>query len=216
MSTEEVSVFEYGDGTYGQGYYGGGTNINNITDIVDNWPSQAIDVHSQPLYDWLSVLVSEYYRLDVEINELYENRFVETAQGVELEKLGKPVDIERRYGESDSSLRRRVRAGFARATSTTDFKIFAQITSTVLGTDTSNITLNRGSDFPNSPTVEVVVPDTVVNEDFNESDAKTYLEEAVPVGHTVDVTVQGTFAFQTSDGSTLTGAGFGDGKFRTE
>lgn len=175
---------------------------DNIDDIIKNFVYPVPLAGDQNLPKLLGVLASENRRIDLEVESLYDNRFVESASGRELEKLAFEVGTRRKTDEIDDSLRRRVFGSYAAQSSDTSYDNFATAALQTLGADPAEIELTTPPDTTNPKTVELRVDgsrlDTVP---LTDSEIVTLLERANSAGATVEVTASGTFAFAGDDTS---------------
>lgn len=182
--------------------------------VVEAWPYDFQYIGQDgPLYGYLRAFTSELERLDDDITALYEQRFIETATGPELDKLGAEVGIDRDPGEGDDAYRYRVRLGKAVAASNGTAEDIATI-----------LTIAFDEDALDSISVEHVTGDPVLSvqvsssriEDvpITQSELEGLLRRAIPVGTDITVITDEVFAFAESDGTAPSyGAGFGDGKW---
>lgn len=183
-------------------------DIDNTEEIVDNW-EYPINIHDEDnLYKLLKVLASQNKRLDVEIDELYKNRFLETATGRELEKIGQLVGVIRKTGEGDRKLRTRIRAGFAASASDSTYDSFASAAISILDASPETITF-RTPPETNPKVIEVEIDSSVFdNTPLTEEEIIVLLNGAISVDARVQIGQSGTFAFEGDDESLK---GFNDG-----
>lgn len=211
--TDIVYVTGFGDGGFGSGTFGGSISVNNITDAVENWENDAAIPHKgSTLYDLLEVLISEYYRLDLDIDDIEDAKFVQSASGEHLDKLGHLVNVTRKFGETDDKYRKRVTVGYAIASASTTFDNFATIVFNMLDADTDDLEINPN--YPAKVTVKTF-GSTIDDNVLTESEIVDLLSSAVPAGHDVTITKEGTFEFSSSSYTPPSGTGFGEGSFGT-
>lgn len=176
-------------------------NQENREEIIENW-NHPIEPHEDTnLYQLLQVLVSENKRLDIELDEVYDNRFVDTATGSSLGKIGNLVGINRKTGEKDSKLRKRIRAGFAAHASDTTYNSFATAALAILDGSPDSVSFVTPPETPNK-TVEVQM-DAGDFEDnpLTEDELIVLLNGALSIDGQVIVKTTGTFAFAGNDSS---------------
>jgi hypothetical protein len=181
-------------------------------DVVTEWPYgfQSIP-EGESLYEYLGVFVSELQRRDSSIGELADQRFIETATGRELEKLGKEVGITRQAGEDDDSLRLRVQIGKAVAASNGTPEDIRTICAIAFGEDElDSITVSQVS---GDPVLSFQIPSSLINDiPLSQSQLEDQLRATFPAGSDVTIITDDVFAFAESDGTAPAyGAGFGDG-----
>lgn len=177
------------------------TSQDNVDDVVDAWDLPVPPTAGNNIHDLLSVLVSELQRTDTDIEGIYGDRFLDTATGKELGKIGDPVDATRQTGESDDHFRQRIQSIYGARSSDATYDAFAQITLSVLDAGPSDVSL----DVPPQPldaTVTVQADSqTISNSPFTESEITDLLQESVTAGHDVVIEKTGTFAFDGDDGA---------------
>lgn len=99
------------------------TNNRNEQDIVNNWDHPINLTDDKNLQKLLQVVALENNRIDLDIEEIYDSKFLKTATGKELEKLGDLVGVNRKTTEGDIKLRKRIQAEFAAQASDTTYEI---------------------------------------------------------------------------------------------
>lgn len=162
-------------------------------DLIERWPYdfQYIDSGS-PHYDYLSIFANEMRRVDAFIDELYEQRFIQTATDKELEKLGAPLGVTKRPNESTESFRLRVALGKAIAASDGTAEDIEAILRIAFGEDElSDIDVQN---VDNQPVTEFAVPQPYIDDiPLTRTEFESELERAFPCGHGVQVITTDTF-----------------------
>ena len=185
-------VLSWGDQRYGRTNYGGWRDVNNITDIEAKFQEDLFPIRNKELYDLFRVYTTQLYYLDIQIDEIYDNRFIDTARGRELELLGGNVGVPRKTGEPDDKYRIRVKAGFARASADTTFENFANIVLSVLQTDKSNVEITT----PNPKVARIKTTSAVVDASpFTTEEIIEMLDESLEMDAKTEIEVQGSFSF---------------------
>jgi len=165
----------------------------NTPDVIDRWPYdfQHID-DSDKLWDYMSAFASELRHIDVFIDELYEQRFLKTATGRELEKLAGEVGVTRQAGENDADLRYRTRLRKAIAASDGTAEDIETIMSIAFeDKDLSNIDVVHST---GEPVIQFRVPQPYLDEiPLSRPDFQTELERSFPAGHGVEVSTSDTW-----------------------
>ena len=176
--------------------------------IRDNWPYyRVVPTEEGAVYDLLTVLETEYDRVDVQLDELQEQRFIETATGVELDKLASEVGVVRETGESDKRLRFRTKIAKAITRSSGNIYELAQLFNLLFEDDTTDVTLTP---VPDAPVINAEVSDTIIQDTpVTQSELERLLTQALPSGDALQITTKDTFAF---DGETTAG-GFNEGEW---
>lgn len=174
---------------------------DNTEEIVKDWDHPIQPHETDNLYKLLEVISSENDRLDLELNELYENRFLDTATGLELEKVGDLVGVNRKTGESDGKLRKRIRGAFAAQASDTTYESFANTAISILEADLSEIEFVTPPDTP-PKVVEIQLDGSVFNGiPLTKNELVILLNGAVSIDARVRIKETGTFAFDGNDSS---------------
>jgi len=176
--------------------------------IQDNWPyDRVVPTEEGAVYDLLTVLETEYDRIDVQLDELQEQRFIETATGVELDKLASEVGVVRETGESDKRLRFRTKIAKAITRSSGNIYELAQLFNLLFKDGATDITLTP---VPDAPAINVEVSDIIVQDaPVTQSKLESLLTQALPSGDALQITTKATFAFA---GDTDSG-GFNEGEW---
>lgn len=169
-----------------------------------------LDIPSAPrsrnnVAEFVGVYGDELQHLDIDIEEVYDDRFVQTATGRELEKLAKFVGVRRNTGEVDDKFRKRILANFFALSSDTTFEDFARVVKDITDGDASEISILRPPDTP-SAQVDILVDGAVLDDSpLTNTEIEGLLKEAVPAGHTVNLVERGTFAFASTEDDGLLG-----------
>jgi hypothetical protein len=153
------------------------TTLHN--DLTEQWPYETIGIDDdEAIADVLRALQTELDELDGEIQNLRDQRFVDTATGPELEKLGAEVGVVPETGESEDRYRYRVRLGKAIADSDGTLPTFAQILHVALGEDATSVSLAPVTD---EPAVQLSIPSDVINDlPVTQSELEGILVDALP------------------------------------
>lgn len=160
----------------------------------------------------VDVLAQQYYRFDSDVDQLRHDRYVETATGTELDRLGREFNTDRPAGEKDDAFRNRVKAGRARARSTTTWPDFARFTLDVLDADPSDVQLSIDYDDELGSVIVGVTTNIIDEAPFGEETIKTFLEATIPGSRRVALRRRDGFQFSLpSTTDEKSGAGFGQG-----
>lgn len=190
-------------------------NRDNEQDIVENWHHSINLFESDNLYKLLEVVAKENNRIDLDIEEIYDSKFIGTATGKELEKIGDLVGVNRKTDESDVKLRKRIQVEFAAQASDTTFDVFASIALSVLETTKESVSIVTP---PNSSpkVIQLLVDSAVIdNSPFSRQEIKDLLNRTISSDARVDIKITGTFAFE-GDDSSLEGWGEGTWSYTTD
>lgn len=184
------------------GHHRFGIPETNISTAEKEWDNDGIEfgTHSNTR-KLMSALLSEADRIDGDLASIHDAQHIDTAEGDNLEQLGKLVQIHRKSGESDDKYRARIKLKFRVGNIGTTYDEFAEFTGVMLETDARNVefSYNFGSD---PATVNVAADGDLYNStSLTSEEIADFLEEAVPAGHAVKATEKGTFRLK-SDGDT--------------
>lgn len=170
-------------------------------EIIDNW-DHPIQLHeSTNLYSLLKILASENKRIDLELDRVYDDRFLATASGQSLEKMGDLVGIDRKTKEQDKKLRKRIRAAFAASASDTTYESFASAALSILDADSGAIEIKTPPETP-AKIVRLNVDGSVLEENpLTEDELSVILSAALSIDAKLEITETGTFAFDGDDAS---------------
>jgi uncharacterized phage protein gp47/JayE len=175
----------------------------NITEATDEWQS-AVDVAPQSnTYQLLRALLSQADRIDADLEDIYNDHHIDSADGTALDVFGSLVNVERKSNESDNKFRARIKAQFRASTIGTTYDEYLQFVAAVLQTNVGNIELstNYGGD---PATVNVSTQSSVYeNVDLTPTETQEILGSGVPAGHEVKALEIGTFRLK-ADGDTDT------------
>ncbi|MDB9247441.1 hypothetical protein PN419_00270 [Halorubrum ezzemoulense] len=167
---------------------------DNYETLVDNDPNPAIDLNDDERLDaLLRAFAATLDKLDSEIEQTYDDLFIDTASFEGLEDRAAEVGVQRKDTDSLEQFRTRVRARFGEATSEATLTDFAKIVLRVLDTDSSAITV-RGSDTHEEPIVVVEADNGAVEgAAFDQSTLVDLLRGSVGAGGNVEIQTYGTF-----------------------
>ena len=178
-----------------------GTTETQSDDIIDNWDGPVSLEPGDNLYKLLQVVGSENRRLDLELESLYDNRFVDTATGRELEKLGKYVGVTRKTDEKDDKLRIRINAAFASQASDTTRDSFATVALLVLDADAESVSFSSPPETE-PKTVELTADGSIIDASpLTIDEIQVLLNGALSVDAQAVIITDGTFAFEGDDAS---------------
>jgi hypothetical protein len=180
-------------------------NPDNVEEIVENWNHPIDPYEESNLYKLLTVIVSENERLDIELDEIYDNRFLDTATGSELEKIAELVGVVRKTDEVDAKLRKRIRGAFAANASDTTYDSFTSAALSILDASPNQVTFITPPDSP-PKTVEIQLDGSVIEENpLSSNELIILLNGALSVDAKTEITQTGTFAFYNDEDDGLKG-----------
>lgn len=158
-----------------------------MADVPSNWPFENIGLEEdEAVYDLLKAGEGQLDRIDVQLDELQEQRLLDTATSRELEKLAGEVGVLRQTGESDERLRFRALIGKAVTRSDGTVPDIAQLLVVLFGEEaTQRVSISAAAD---TPTVQIEIPSDVLDDcPLTRSELENELGPIVPASD--DLTV---------------------------
>lgn len=178
----------------------------STTDVIRNWPYAFQEISSgDPLYEYVGAYTTELTAIDDTVEELYNQRFIESATGRELEKIGAEIGITRQSGETDDDFRFRtlLRKVIAASDGTADN--IEKVLDVAFGEDAlEGISVTAE---PSLPVTNFNIPSNYLNDiPMTQTEFEDELERAFPAGHGVNVT-EGTVWYLGESGAEGLGQG---------
>jgi hypothetical protein len=163
-----------------------------MADVLSNWPFNSIvPDDDEPLYDILVAMEEELDRIDVQADELMEQRFLDTATTKELDKLSREVGVTRRTGENDTSLQYRAQLAKSISSSKGTTPQFAQTLELAFGDDVDNVNITTPTA---APQITLEIPEVLINDiPLTRAELEDELNDAVPAGDSVSIVSSDTF-----------------------
>jgi hypothetical protein len=199
--------FGFGNLSYGNGQFG--LHLGTITNDTQNlketqrqWPYRrfaAIEDNDE-LKTFVRALNWSTDYIDARIAQLYDNRFIETATDEQLEKLAAEVNVTRKTGEDDTSLR--YRALISKVANATDnsFRDFQSLLRVVFRDSVDDISISAVDD---SPTVTITVSSAIINSlPLTKRELEQQLEKGIPPSDGINIATRGSFELGERDGYT--------------
>lgn len=175
---------------------------DNLTDIVRNLVYPTPASANSNINTLLEVLASENDRIDDDIHDLYDNRFLTSATDEELNKMAFEVGVRRQTGETDEELRRRVFSEFAAQASDATYNTFASTVLEVVDAEPENVDIQTPPQSTIDKTVTVFVESAILDESpLTTGQIEDFLEKSNSAGAAVNLSSMGTFAFDGDDTS---------------
>ena len=174
-----------------------------MTDFQHENTSDAIEAFDYPkpldadpdIYKLMDVLASENKRLDLDIEHLYDQRFIDSASGSELEKIGFEVGVKRRNDETDEHLRRRIIAAYASQTSDTTYESVAAAIVNIIGADPTDVSLTTPPESGDK-NIEVAVSLSAIEDSpLSDEEILDIIEATISADASVSLLLKGTFGF---------------------
>jgi len=175
------------------------TDNDNTQAIIENWEHPISLFEEDNLYKLLEVVALENNRIDLDIEEVYDDKFLSSATGEELEKIGDLVGVNRKTAEGDEKLRKRIQGEFAAQASDTTHEVFASAMLSILGTNKNAVTVNTPPDTV-PKVVEVEVDGSIISDNpLTKTELAKLLDKTVSADAKVNIVTTGTFAFAGDD-----------------
>ena len=147
-------------------------------------------------YDLVRTLSRRYTDVYDTVDELYEQRLVESASGSHLDRLGAKYDVERRQNEDDEALRTRIVATRKASLSDGTYSDIADVAATALDVGGNRLDVRRPSETGRAGIAEVRVPDTEISDaPLTKSDVVDLLRDAAVGGHRIELIEANAFTF---------------------
>lgn len=165
----------------------------NISEASAEWDSPVEFNPNSNTYKLVRALLSINDRVDEDLEDIYEEQHIDSADGRDLDTLGALVSVDRNTNEGDDTYRARIKAVFRASTMGTTYDQFAEFCASVLSTDVDN--LNFRTPYGAEPATVNVGADPSIYDALNlsTSDIRDLLGSGVPAGHEVNVLEGGTF-----------------------
>jgi len=162
-----------------------------LSTLIDNWPLTYVQPDDgEAIYDVLYVLSLYIQQNDAQLEEIQEQRFLQTATDDDLEKLANEVGITRNTNETDKHLRYRALVRKAGTRSDGTFDSIATVLTVLFGTKADTIEITPVS---SSPTIAINIPVTLLEDiPLTESELEEGLQTLTPAGDPLTVTTNDT------------------------
>ncbi len=165
-----------------------------MADIVANWPfDEIVPTEEEAVYDIILAVESAINEVDNEIDTLYEQRFLDSATGRQLELLAAEVGVVRETNEGDDSLRLRAQLRKALSNSNGTVDDLARLLKIAFGDDTNKISVSVDAA---EPIVELTIPSALIDDlPITRVRLQSILEDSLPGSDSLQILTDDTFAF---------------------
>lgn len=183
-------IDEWGDGTWGSGTWGG-TNLQLET-LRAEWPFDRVTPEPNTATDDLLRAVSNEltYEHD-EIQRVRKQRFVDTATGAELVKLGAEIGVSPQANESEERFQLRVLVAKAVSGSNGTLPTLARVLYVIFDDNTDRCSV---SIEPNDPVVQLTVPTAQLDKiPFTKLELESNLQPVLPAGDKLQIITDETW-----------------------
>jgi len=195
-------------GTDDWGDFGWGTLSKTppppLANILDQWPQKTtFPEENDPVANVLETTATYMASTNAEIEEVYEQRFLQTASGEELERLANEVGVQRQTSELDEHLRIRALISKAGTQANESLDSIERLLQVIFGDEVSQVSVSAES---TSPTVIIEVPQTLLDEiPLSQTELATELQDVFPSGTPVTVATGDTLILGESGDSGVGG-----------
>jgi hypothetical protein len=165
--------------------------------LAEEWPLESIQPdEEEAIYDLLIALQEELNRVERNIDDLYDERFVDSATGEELERLGAEVGVVKQTGESEDRYRLRVKIAKSISRSDGSLPALARTLERIFGDNAATLTLET---VPGDPAIRLRVPTEVLDTiPLTRGELETELRQFMPVNDRIEVVTDDTFVLGAS------------------
>jgi len=172
--------------------------------LKEAWPLEIVSAYEEPLTDVFDVLGTSLTREAARVDEEYDQTFIATASGQELEQHAREIGLNRRVAETDRELRIRTQVTKAAATTSATPDELAQALRIIFGPAAQSVSVR---DATGKAAIVVTIPKPITDETpLTPAQIEDLLQSATSIGEGVVVIVEGTFEFDGPEGT-----GFGSG-----
>jgi len=175
-----------------------------LANILANWPqATTFPEPNDPIANVLEAIATHMATTNAEIEETYEQRFLQTASDDALERLANEVGIVRQTSELDEHLRMRTLITKAGTQADGTFDSIERLLQIIFGEKVSQVSVSTES---NSPTVVIEIPQTLLDEiPLTQDELATALQDVFPTSTPVTVTTGDTLILGESGSSGVGG-----------
>jgi len=178
----------WGEDTWGDGSWvvDDNTAPSSLAVLIENWPLETVyPEDGEPIHNVLEAIGLYIEQTNGEIEELQEQRFLQTASDDALEKLAREVGVYRGRNELDRKLRFRTLIRKAGTQSDGTFDDVETILGIVFGDQASQISISKQTD---SPELTFTLPQSLLDETpLTESELENALQEILPASTPITV-----------------------------
>jgi hypothetical protein len=179
-------------------------------------PSGARFEDGTELARFIGVLAATYSVVESDINQLYDSRYVDSASGLELDRLGLEFGVTRPPGEGDTRFRKRVGIGRKISFSRTTWDDLAEVALDLLETEEGKLRITKDFDAELGAVIVRAYTSDIDDSPFTEAEIIDFLERAIPGSRRIKLEYLNGFQFSdpATTGSKL-GEGFGQGVWQS-
>jgi hypothetical protein len=164
-----------------------------MADIQRQWPFEQIrPTDNEAITDIIGAVEAELDAFDVDIQQLLDERSLDTASGPQLELLAAEVGVARETNETDERLRLRAKLRKAQSNSRSTVGDLAQILAIVFDT-TEDITVSVVND---APVITLTVPSALLDDvPIDRVRLESILADGIPTSDGLQIITDDVFRF---------------------
>lgn len=177
-------------GTDDWGDFGWGTLSKDppptLANLLDNWPHETtLPENNDPAANVLEAVGTYMVNSNAEIEEAYEQRFLQTASNQRLEQLAREVGVQRQTAEVDEHLRFRALIQKAGTQADGSFDSIERLCSIIFGDEVDQISVAAQS---GTPVVLFTIPQPLLDEiPLTKPELETELQRVFPASTPVEI-----------------------------
>jgi len=158
----------------------------NQDQFNEEWDISPVSTESQPAKALVAIMLSENYRFDATLDEIFDSQHIESSNDKSLEYLAKEVGTSRRENENDLHLRKRVLAKSATRTFSSAGQDVTDLIGLIFEDQSGKVGVGVAT---GEPVLEIEVPTTVMeNHILTAAEAEDLIDEAVSSSYNAKVT----------------------------
>jgi len=159
---------------------------DNDIQFNGEWDISPVSTESQPAKALVAVLLSENYRLDATIDEIFESQHISKSNDRSLEFLSHENGTSRKENETDPHLRKRVLAKSATRTFSSVGSDFTDLIGLIFEDQSDKVGVGVAS---NEPVLQIEVPTTVMEDHIlTAAEVEDLIDDAVSSSYDATVT----------------------------
>lgn len=168
-----------------------------------NWTNSGVAYYEgTKTYKLSKVIISQYIRMEQEIQAIYDAQHIRSASGKSLDLLAEMVDLKRLDGEDDDSYRLRIQTQYRIHFSTGTFDEIAEFMLSLVNTSAENIVFTRNFDVDPGAITVSAREDVWNSALLDKAIIADFVEQTVSAGHRIILEQEGSFVL-IEDGDTV-------------
>lgn len=211
----DTFVDEWGFGRWGIGEWNDAPYVEeNYEQLVQQWPFDTVQPTTGNAID-NTLLTWSYTLAEMTHTIIWLNaqQRVQTATGIELDKLGREVGVNRRVGEADETLRARILVAKTSQRSDGTLDDVAAVLQIIFGESVVDISIKAKTGSPN---IILQILDAVLDDiQLTKQELANVLDKLLPLNDGIEIESRGSFRLDGPDYTPPDNSGFGEGTFGT-